>query len=297
MSTALAARGLTKRFGADGVLEGVDLTVADDEVLVLMGPNGVGKSVLLACLAGSEPATDGEVAIQGATDGHPGDQLAFLAQETMAIETLTGRENARFYAGLHPAFTDRWRDYVERFALTDELDKLVNHYSGGMRRKLELALTLSIDVPIYLLDEPTAGVDLTMTQRFHDVILERHHAGAAVVLSSHNPLDATIADRIAFVVEGGIGAVGSPTALMDDVPPVVRLTGTEAMATAGEYVAGGELFPLGGEVRGFLAEGVAVDDLRRGLGAAGHDDVTVETITPTHADMFNYHVHVAGGPR
>ena len=295
MSTALAAHGVSKRFGEDGIVDDVDITVEDNEILLLMGPNGVGKTVLLSCLAGSERPTAGDVSIFGepASD-RSGDQVAFLAQETMAIETLTGRENVDFYRRLHPRFTDRWQRYLTDLDLTADLDKLVEHYSGGMKRKLELSLTLSMDVPIYLLDEPTAGVDLSMIQRFHDMIVERADEGATFVVSSHNPMDADLADRIAFMPDGSITAVGSPAELLADVPQVVRITGTEAFDVASDHVVGGHLDPVGGEARGFLEGEDSLAALRSAIAESDHENVGVEPIETTYADAFNYYVHVRG---
>lgn len=295
MSIAIEARSLKKDFGADGIVDEADLAVEENEILLLMGPNGVGKTVFLSCLAGSERPTEGDVDIFGepASD-RPGDHVAFLAQETMAIETLTGRENVAFYERLHPTFTDRWERYLTDLGLTKDLDKLVEQYSGGMKRKLELALTASMDVPIYLLDEPTAGVDLSMIQRFHDIIIERADAGATFVISSHNPMDADLADRIAFMPDGTITAVGPPQKLMAAVPQVVRVTGTEAFDTASEFVVDSELFPLGGEARGFLADGQSIEDVQRAVDTAGHDTASIEGIDTTYADLFNYYVHMGG---
>ena len=297
---ALEARGVSKSFGTDGVVEDVDLAVRENEILLLMGPNGVGKTVLLSCLAGCERPTAGEVEVFDTpieVDG--GDSAAIMLQDSMAVDSLTGRENAGFYTQLHPAVTDRWERYVADLGLADDLDKRVGDYSGGMRRKLELALTMSLDVPVYLLDEPTAGVDLAMIQRFHDVILERYAEGATVVISSHRPMDVDLADRIAFMPDGSITAVGTPEALLAEVPPVVRVTGTEAIATADEYVVDGRLFPLGGEARGFLAGDSSLDDLRRAVDAATSEGAggggSVERLEPTHADLFNYYVHVRPG--
>jgi ABC-2 type transport system ATP-binding protein len=287
MSPAIESRGVAKRFGADGVVRGADLAVEEGEVLLLMGPNGVGKTVLLSCLAGSQEPTEGTVEVLGRpVEEDGGDSLTFLLQDSMAVETLSGRENVGFYSRLHHQFTDRWHEYVDRLGLTGDLDKRVEHYSEGMKRKLELALTMSVDVPVYLLDEPTAGVDLTNIQRFHDIILEEHEAGKTVVVSSHRPLDANIADRVAFMPDGEVSTVGDPDELMAAVPPVVRVTGSEAMRTAENYVEG-RLFPVGGEARGFLAGDVAFQEL---AGAVGGEHV--ERIDPTYTDLFNYYVHV-----
>lgn len=287
MSPAIESRGVAKRFGADGIVSGADLAVEEGEVLLLMGPNGVGKTVLLSCLAGSQEPTEGTVEVLGRpVEEDGGDSLTFLLQDSMAVETLSGRENVGFYSRLHHQFTDRWHEYVDRLGLTGDLDKRVEHYSEGMKRKLELALTMSVDVPVYLLDEPTAGVDLTNIQRFHDIILEEHEAGKTVVVSSHRPLDANIADRVAFMPDGKVSTVGDPDELMAAVPPVVRVTGSEAMRTAENYVQG-RLFPVGGEARGFLADDVAFREL---TGAVGGEHV--ERIDPTYTDLFNYYVHV-----
>lgn len=289
--SVLRATGVRKEFGAEGVVEGVDLSVREEEIVLLMGPNGVGKTVLLSCLAGSERPTAGEIEVFDtpvARDG--GESYGFLLQDSMAVDTLTGRENAAFYARLHPAFTDRWERYAEVLGLEPELDRRVEHYSGGTRRKLELALTLALDVPLYLLDEPTAGVDLSVIQRFHDLVLERHGDGASMLISSHRPMDVDLADRLAFVPDGTVSTVGTPRELLADVPPVVRVTGTEAVAAAEEYVVDGRLFPLGGEARGFLADDAVLADLESAV--AGD---AVERLDPTPADLFNYYVHVRPG--
>ncbi|WP_049928975.1 ABC transporter ATP-binding protein [Halopiger goleimassiliensis] len=288
---ALDSRGVRKTFDGDRVLEGTDLTVREGELLVLMGPNGVGKTVLLSILAGSERPSDGTVEAFGEpVDDGGRDSLGFMLQDSVAVETLTGRENVAFYGGLRPAFTDRWREYVDTLGIEDDLADLVEQYSEGMKRKLEFALTMSEDVPLYLLDEPTAGVDLTNVQRFHDVVLERLEAGATVLLSSHRPIDATVADRIAFMPDGRISAVGDPDALLADLPPVVRISGREAMVAAEDVVLEGALFSLGGEARGFLPDDDALEELR--AAADGSSGTTVSTVEPNYTDLFNYHVHV-----
>lgn len=289
---ALSGTGLCKVFGPDDrILEGVDLEVREGEILLLMGPNGVGKTVLLSCLAGSELPTEGEIEVFGESpQAAAGDTLGFLLQDSVAVETLTGRENVDFYGRVHPRFTDRWETYVEDLGIADDLGKLVEAYSEGMKRKLEFSLTMSADVPLYLLDEPTAGVDLTNVQRFHDVILERNGAGATVVLSSHRPIDASLADRIAFIPDGTISTAGTPGELLESVPPVVRVSGRSAIRTAETYVVDGELFPLGGEARGFLAADSDLEALRAAIEGDGHARVT--EVEPNYTDLFNYYVHI-----
>jgi len=289
---AIRATRIEKSFGAEGVLDRINLSVADNEILVLLGPNGVGKTVLLECLAGSSQPTSGDVEVFGrdvTADG--GRSVSFLLQDTMAIETLTGRENVDFYRRMHPHFTDRWEVYLDRLDLSDALEKAVENYSAGMTRKLELALTMSVDAPLYLLDEPTAGVDLSMIQRFHDIILDRYDEGATFVITSHRPLDAELADRLAFMRDGTVTAVGTPAELMDAVPPVIRISGSAAMRAVETYVRDGRLFRTGATARGFLKEDVGIEDLEAAVDT-DVEGVRIERDDPTYTDLFNFYVHV-----
>jgi len=286
---AVEARDVRKEFGDDGVLNGIDLSVRENEVLLLMGPNGTGKTVLLSCLAGSLRSTSGEVRVFGdpvTDDG--GHSLSLLLQGGASVDSLSGRETAAFYARLHPEFTDRWRNLVDDLNLSADLDKRIKHYSEGMKRKLELALALAIDAPLYLLDEPTAGVDLSMVQTFHRAIRDRVQDGGTVIVTSHRPVDADLADRIAFMNDGSVTAIGTPTELLNGVPPVARIVGAGPTADSlDSYVVNGQLFYHGDERRGFLTDGVTAADLKTATGT----DVTVQTVEPSYTDAFNYYVH------
>lgn len=296
MSTsAIRAENVRKRFGTDDqILQAASLAVEENEILVLMGPNGVGKTVFLSCLAGSEPPSAGAVEVLGKPITGGRADVSFLLQEAMAVDALTGRENISFYAGLHPRFTDRWQGYIERFEIADDLDKLVKHYSGGMQRKLELAICLSIDAPVYLLDEPTTGLDLSVIQAVHRTIRELRAEGATVVLSSHLPVDTELADRIAFLRDGAIIVEDSPTELMTSLPSVVQATGVNAIDALAEHVLGGRLFEDGGKARGFLRDGVTVGDIEPGIGdgSAAVESRQVVKREPTYTDLFNYYAHL-----
>lgn len=287
----LRTEGLRKEFGNnDRILQGADLTLYDGEILMLMGPNGVGKTVLLSCLAGSVQPSAGRIELfgtQAPSGGHAA--IEFMLQDSKAIERLTGRENVAFYQDLNPTFTDRWHEYTETLGLADDLDKRVEHYSEGMKRKLEFALSMSADVPIYLLDEPTAGVDLTNVQRFHDAILERRAEGGTFVVSSHRPIDATIADRIAFIPDGTVTAVDEPNVLLGELPPVVTVSGREAMDAVEPLAVEQQLFPVGGEARAFVPAAEDIDSVYDTVETA---EGIVDQIDPTYTDLFNYYVHI-----
>ncbi len=276
----IEATDLEKSFDDELVLKGVNLSVRTGELLAVMGPNGVGKSVLFSCLAGSEIPTHGSITVldEPATDRSV--TTSFLLQDALCLERLTGQENIRFYSQLHPMFTDDWQEYVEVLGLVDDLDKRVEQYSGGMKRKLELTIALSIDVPIYLLDEPTAALDLTVIQEVHRLLREKQDEGKTIVISSHSPMDADIADRIAFVADGRVVAMGEPDELFDAVPPVLETTGTNADALTGMAV-GGQLFPSDGGVRAFSPpdEPIPTADM----------EAVTRLDRPTYTDLFNYY--------
>lgn len=283
----IEVRDVRKAFGNDGVLDGVDLEIGPGETTVLMGPNGSGKTVLLSCLAGGLHSDEGTIDVLGDAPADARDRLSFLQQDALAIPNLSGRQTARFYADLHPRSTGRWRDLLERFDL-DALDRQVRDYSGGMTRKLELAVTLDPDVPVYLLDEPTTDLDMNAVDTLHAILRERVDDGNTVVLASHLPGDARSADRLVFLVGGEIVADGSPEGLLAEVPPVVRFRGSTPPRVAEEYLRRGRTFERGEVAVGFLEPDATRDAVADATGTG-----SVEQVEPTYADLFNYHVHVA----
>ncbi|MFC7138052.1 ATP-binding cassette domain-containing protein [Halobaculum litoreum] len=283
LTPAVETTDLAKAFDGDPVFDGVDLTLRRGETTLLMGPNGGGKTVLLSCLAGGLKPSAGSVSVFGDPPADARSRLVFMLQDGLVIDELSGRENAAFYASLHPRATDQWRELVDRLEL-DALDRRVTDYSGGMRQKLALALTLSVDVPLYLLDEPTAALDPTSVERFHAMLDELADAGRTVVVTSHSPRDIRAADRLVFFGSGGVVADGDPVALREATPPVVVVDDTVRDPPTG-VLRNGRLFDTDAGRRGFLAAEVDPEAV------ADRDDVyAVESATA--ADVFDYYVHL-----
>ncbi|WP_267643929.1 ATP-binding cassette domain-containing protein [Haloarchaeobius amylolyticus] len=279
----VTASDLGKRFeSSDWIFENLDIEIHPGETTILMGTNGVGKSILLSCLAGGLLPTTGSVTVFGKQPAEAQSQLTLLLQDGLAVEELSGRENAEFYSKLHPAATDAWREIADQLEL-EGMDRRVREYSGGMAQKLELALTLSVDVPLYFLDEPTSELDPTAVERFHGLLEELVTEGKTVVLSSHSPRDLRAADRVIFVSSTGIVADGDPSWLHEAVPPVVVVEGhTEQLE---EVLRGGRLFDTDAGRRGFLADDVDPEEVTDRESVVGVE-------SPKSPDMFNYYAHI-----
>ena len=291
----LHVTGIEKSLGGESILRGVDFDVEPGHIVVIVGPNGAGKTVLLCCIAGGLDPDSGSVEIEGTAADHRSRRLlSFLPQHSMAIEHLTGRENARFYTKLHPAGANRWPALADGLGISNDLGAKVRTYSGGMKRKLELAIALDPDVPLFLLDEPTAGVDLSKAGRLHDLLRSRASAGQSVVLTSHTPLDMELADRIVVVRDGRFRTIGRPADLLEALPAILRVRGRVAGMTGivADYVIGGRWTVRGDELRGFLRPDVDPDRIERRLGRESRMiDVGVES--PSFVDLFNYHTDPA----
>ena len=282
--TVLQAERVRKSFGGTTVLDGIDLTVEAGETVVLLGPNGTGKSVFVSCLAGGTRPSGGTIEVLGGDPAAKPGTTSFLLQDALCLDRLTGRENIEFYDRLNPSFTDEWQELVGVFEIDDQLDRPVADYSGGMRRKLELAIALSIDAPLYVLDEPTAALDLTMVHEVHHRVSALRDAGKAVLVTTHLPMDVDVADRVVFVTDEGVAANGTPESIESRVPPVVETSLGNASAIS-EGVIDGQVFRGEGVVRGIVRPDVEAAQLVADLADARVTD-------PTYGDIFNYYVHL-----
>jgi ABC-2 type transport system ATP-binding protein len=219
---AVRAEGLRKAFGSTQALEGVDLEVARGTVYGLLGPNGAGKSTTVRILATLIQADAGTATVDGidvAKDPATVRQRIGLAGQFAAVdEYLTGRENLVMFgrlSGLDKA-TARARaaELLDRFDLTDAADRPSKGYSGGMRRRLDLAASLTARPPILFLDEPTTGLDPRSRLTMWGVIQELVHDGTTVLLTTQYLEEADrLASRIAVIDTGRVIAEGTPAEL------------------------------------------------------------------------------------
>ncbi|MBF6176211.1 ATP-binding cassette domain-containing protein [Nocardia blacklockiae] len=231
---AISVAGLRKSFGDQVVLDGIDLTVGEGTIFSLLGPNGAGKTTTVQILSTLLRADGGEVRVSGHdVAGDPDSVRAAIGvtgQFSAVDELLTGRENLLLMGDLHhlPRSESRRRaeDLLTRFDLVDAADKTAGAYSGGMTRRLDLAMTLVGDPQVIFLDEPTTGLDPRSRRGMWEIIRELVAGGVTVFLTTQYLEEADqLADRIAVLDHGRIVAAGTPEQLKRLVPGGhVRLT-------------------------------------------------------------------------
>ena len=231
---AISVRDLVKRYkGADrNAVDGVSFDVAQGSLFALLGPNGAGKTTTISILTTTLAATSGSVQIAGADLAHDQSEVrrrvGIIFQKPSLDRALTGEENCRFHAALYgayayrPAFSLMPREYRERIvelgALVgldrDDLFKKISKYSGGMRRKLEIARSLLHRPQVLFLDEPTVGLDPESRRSvagYLDAI--RRSEKTTMVLTTHYLDEVEIADQVCIIDRGKIVANGTPAEL------------------------------------------------------------------------------------
>jgi ABC-2 type transport system ATP-binding protein len=219
---AITARGMCKSFGDHVVLDRVDLEVAEGSVFALLGPNGAGKTTLVRILSTLIPADAGDIRIAGCdVASDPGGVRAAIGvtgQFSAVDNLLTGYENLRLMADLRHFGRARGRQRVtellERFDLLDAAHKPLATYSGGMRRRLDLAMTLVGDPRVIFLDEPTSGLDPRSRRTMWEIIGELVANGATILLTTQYLEEADhLASRVAVLDNGRVVARGTPAEL------------------------------------------------------------------------------------
>jgi len=309
---AIRVEGLTKRFGDVQALAGIDLAVAPGAVLGLLGPNGAGKTTAVRILTTILRPDGGHAEVLGidvTADPQGVREAIGLAGQFAAVdENLTGRENLRLVGRLthlpRARIGARADELLQQFGLTDAADRPARTYSGGMRRRLDLAAALVHRPPVLFLDEPTTGLDPASRSDLWQVIDELVAEGTTLLLTTQYLEEADrLADRIAVVDHGRVIAEGTPTELKSGLGgAVVEITLPDPAAA---HRAAAELstrLRLSADITGSRLElgaddapGVLVEVLRT-LDAADLTPAGIAVREPSLDDVFlSLTGHRAGG--
>ncbi|MFI7613326.1 ATP-binding cassette domain-containing protein [Nonomuraea terrae] len=315
---AILARGLTKSFGGTRVLNGIDLTVPTGSLVALLGPNGSGKTTTVRILTTLLPPDGGTATVAGHDVTREGSAvraaIGLTSQQATVDELLTGRENLELFAGLchlgRRQARRRADELLERFDLTTAAGRRAGTYSGGMRRRLDLAASMVAAPPILFLDEPTTGLDPRSRAELWAVIRELLASGTTILLTTQYLEEADqLADRVVVIDAGRVAADDSPAALKRQVGAerlVLRLSRAEDLAHATAALSTVDHAALAAAgARGLppadpslrhdpVSREVTLpvqspDHLRRALDALHHAGIDVEHVelrTPTLDDVF-----------
>jgi ABC-2 type transport system ATP-binding protein len=287
------AEGLRKRFGRTEALRGLDLAVPAGSVCGLLGPNGAGKTTVVRILATLTLPDAGSARVAGydvvADADRVRHRIGLIGQHAAVDEKITGRDNLRIFGRLYHlserAARRRADELLDRLGLAEAADRVVKHYSGGMRRRLDLAAGLIVSPAVLFLDEPTTGLDPRSRNEVWAIIRGLVGAGTTVLLTTQYLDEADhLADHIAVVDTGRVIASGSPSELKsalggEQVDVVVAdAADLPAAAAALRRASGGEprtepdrrrvSVPVGGGARSLTTAvreleeaGVAVEDV------------------------------------
>jgi ABC-2 type transport system ATP-binding protein len=226
-SSAIAASGLRKAYGDKVVLDDIDLDVGRGTVFSLLGPNGAGKTTTVNVLTTLTKADAGTVRVAGhevATESKAVRAAIGVTGQFAAVDDLlTGQENLQLMVDLNPVPADGGKrivtELLERFDLVEAAHKPVSTYSGGMRRKLDLAMTLVGNPEIIFLDEPTTGLDPRSRRTMWSIIRELVAEGVTIFLTTQYLDEADqLSDRIAVLDQGRLVAQGTPDDLKGQMP-------------------------------------------------------------------------------
>ncbi|WP_231514897.1 ABC transporter ATP-binding protein [Oceanobacillus salinisoli] len=219
VETCVSVQDVSKVFGEQKVLNKISLEIVNGEIFGLLGPSGAGKSTLVKQLAGLDNPTIGDnyVFQQKMPDLNLMKRIGYMAQADGLYEELSARENLEFFAKLYglrgKRQFERIKEVMEVVALSDHVHKLVSNYSGGMKRRLSLAIALLHEPEMLILDEPTVGIDPVLRKSIWEAFYQLNKQGTTILVTTHVMDEAEKCDRLGLLRDGSLIAVGTPEEL------------------------------------------------------------------------------------
>jgi ABC-2 type transport system ATP-binding protein len=245
---AVEAKDLVKHFGETVAVDGVSFSIPRGTVLSMLGPNGAGKTTTVRMLTTLSVPTSGSGSVAGHDIIKDPDgvrrSMGLTGQAATVDELLTGRENIRLIGRLYGIprkhIAPLADELLERFSLSDAADRIAKTYSGGMRRRLDLAVSLVASPPVLFLDEPTTGLDPRSRAELWEVLRELVRSGTTLLLTTQYLEEAdTLADEIIVIDRGRVIASGTPTGLKDQAgraSVVLTVTHAAEIGSAAELI-------------------------------------------------------------
>jgi len=220
MNPTIQVEQVSKSFGKKPVLNDINLTIPKGQLFGLIGPSGAGKTTLVKMIVGMEKSDKGSINVLDTKMPNLAllQEIGYMAQSDALYVELTGEENLKFFASLYKLSKAEQKKRIEYAAglvnLTDDLKKRVSAYSGGMKRRLSLAIALIQDPKILILDEPTVGIDPELKLSIWAELLHlKNNEDKTIIVTTHVMDEAEKCDVVAMVRDGKIIASGSPKEL------------------------------------------------------------------------------------
>ncbi len=295
--SAIRVADLVKAYGGRRVLDGVDLDIQEGEFYALMGPNGSGKTTLASIIASVRTQDSGTAEVYGRSPASARDLIGYVPQEHFSSSELSGKENLIYFTRLMGYSGNRAErltdELLDRVGLTGDLDRRVGKYSGGMRKRLEVATAMFPGIRVLILDEPTTGLDPAARRSFFGMLQERIDRKTTILLVTHIGSDAELASRVGLIDNGRVIAEGTPDELKRQYAAEDAITVETAVRSEG----------VASVLRGFGRDGLVAEKetgyriytrdgdrvlagIVRALDQAGYKVLRIEMGRPTLEDVF-----------
>ncbi len=294
---AVHVENIVKTYNSRHVLDGVNLDVQEGQFYALMGPNGSGKTTLASIIAAVKTQDSGVVEVYGNKPAQAKEFIGYIPQENFSSPKLSGKENLAYFANLLGYSRGQANqlavEVLKNVGLSEEAAKRVDKYSGGMRKRLEVATAIFPGIKVLILDEPTTGLDPTARRSFFSMIQDIMGRKTSIILITHIGSDAELASKVGLIDNGKMIAEGTPDELkrkhaIEDVITVETAVKNDSVFSAlKEYSINGKVAESETGYKIYSRNGDRVlADVVRSLDQAGHKVLRIEMARPTLEDVF-----------
>ncbi|EKQ55394.1 MULTISPECIES: ABC transporter ATP-binding protein [unclassified Clostridium] len=221
-STCIRIQHVNKSFGKKQVLFDISLDIPYSQILGLLGPSGSGKSTLVKMIAGIDSPTSGSIHLLNTKMPELSimDKIGYMAQSDALYNELTAEENMIFFSSMYKLNRSKQKqrisEVMELVNLSEHLKKQVKQYSGGMKRRLSLAIALVHEPPVLILDEPTVGIDPVLRKSIWDELYKLKNNGTTIIVTTHVMDEVEKCNSLGMIRDGKLIAIGSPAQIKKD---------------------------------------------------------------------------------